>query len=87
MILNLLYALFRLLYWSFCWLNAPGLAHSLIPIGCKAEGVQHAMTCRTPPPLPALQKIGCHEIFQNKLTSLATTRPARDQLLAVVEAG
>ena len=35
----------------------------------------------------ALQKAGCEEIFQDRITGLAITRPALDQLLAKLRKG
>ncbi len=37
--------------------------------------------------LDALQKAGCDEIFQDKITGISTTRPALDTLLTQLRAG
>jgi DNA invertase Pin-like site-specific DNA recombinase len=37
--------------------------------------------------LSALQQIGCHEIFQDKITGTSTSRPALDELLTKLRPG
>lgn len=37
--------------------------------------------------LDALQKAGCHEIFQDKITGVSTSRPALDNMLSQLRSG
>lgn len=37
--------------------------------------------------LDTLQKVGCHQIYQEKITGMSTSRPQLDQLLAVLRPG
>lgn len=37
--------------------------------------------------IDALQQIGCHEIFQDKITGVSTSRPALDELLTKLRPG
>jgi DNA invertase Pin-like site-specific DNA recombinase len=37
--------------------------------------------------LDALQRAGCDEIFQDKITGVSTSRPALDQLVSQLRAG
>lgn len=37
--------------------------------------------------LDALERLGCHQIFQDKITGTSTSRPALDQLLAKLRPG
>jgi DNA invertase Pin-like site-specific DNA recombinase len=37
--------------------------------------------------IDALQQIGCHQIFEDKITGVSTSRPALDELLAKLRSG